>query len=768
VGKTLRLLIVDDCEDDARLAVDQLELSGFDVAWTRVQSGEEFDGALQSGSWDVIISEHTIPRFDSLAAAKAVSEFNAGIPFILVSASIGEEAAVAAMKAGVSDYVMKTNLARLPHVVERELREAEIRKAHERTRTILDQERLQLLSLFDSLNQIIYVIDPATYEVLYANQYVKSLVGRNPVGGLCYEEFQQFDIPCDFCPTNKVVCLNDGAYEWEYHNWYLDRDFIATDRIIKWSDGRDVKFHIGYDVTARKKAEQELRRSELRNRALIEQSPIGIAIVQNDLCVYANPTLVKILRAETNEEVCGRSVYDGLIREHRDSARSFFDAILAGEQSEVSLQCRGYRKGGEEFDMEIWPRQITLNGGAALLLFVADTTENKKLWGQLVQAQKMEALGTLAGGVAHDFNNLLTIVTGYCELIVAEQALPDSVRGDLQTVIHAGRSGAELVQRLLAFSRNAESKPRPVNLNLQVMNLKRLLARTIPKMIHIEVSLADELAMVYADPTHIDQVLMNLAVNAKDAMPDGGKLTPTTENTHLESQCFWMHPEVNPGDYVQITVADTGIGMDRVTLERIFEPFFSTKGVGKGTGLGLSMVYGIVQQHKGYVSCSSEPGQGAKFEVYLPVLEEPTFEDGERPAELATLKGTETVLIIDDEEPVRDLGHRILSKAGYTVLVASDARQGLEIYRDRQEEIALVILDLVMPGMGGKECLGELIAADPKARVLIASGMLTDRQTKESLDACAAGVVTKPFEINHLLRSVRAALDAPVEPPHRS
>jgi len=759
----MRLLIVDDCEDDARRAVDQLELSGFDVAWTRVQSGEEFDGALQSGSWDVIISEHTIPTFDSLAAAKAVNEFNAGIPFILVSASIGEEAAVAAMKAGVSDYVMKTNLARLPHVVERELREAENRKAHERTRKILDQERLQLLSLFDSLNQIIYVIDPSTYEVLYANQYIKSLVGRNPVGGLCYEEFQQFDIPCDFCPTNKVVLLNDGAYEWEYHNWYLDRDFIATDRIIRWSDGRDVKFHIGFDVTTHKKAEEELRRSELRNRALIEQSPVGIAIMQNDMCVYANPTLVKILRAETLEEVCGHSVFDGLIREHRDSARSFFDAILAGEQSEVSFQCRGYRKGGEEFDMEIWPRQITLNGGAALLLFVADTTENKKLWGQLVQAQKMEALGTLAGGVAHDFNNLLTIVTGYCELIVAEQSLPDSVRGDLQTVIHAGRSGAELVQRLLAFSRNAESKPRPVNLNLQVMNLKRLLARTIPKMIHIEVSLADELAMVYADPTHIDQVLMNLAVNAKDAMPNGGKLTITTENTHLESQCFWMHPEVNPGDYVQVTVADTGIGMDRTTLERIFEPFFSTKGVGKGTGLGLSMVYGIVQQHKGYISCSSEPGQGAKFEVYLPVLEEPTFENRERPAELATLQGTETVLIIDDEEPVRDLGHRILSKAGYTVLVASDARQGLEIYRDRQAEIALVILDLVMPGMGGKECLAELLAADPQAKVLIASGMLTDRQTKESLEASAAGFVTKPFEINTLLRSVRAALDAAKE-----
>ncbi|MCA1959545.1 MAG: response regulator [Desulfomonile sp.] len=760
MGRSLRLLIVDDNEDDARLAVNQLEESGFCVTWSRVQSGEEFDAALQSGPWDAVISEHTAPKYDSLVAVKTVREFDAGLPFILVSGSIGEEAAVAALKAGVSDYVTKTNLARLPHVVERELREAEIRKSHERTRRILDQERRQLLSLFDSLNHIVYVVDPATYEVLYANQFVKSLIGRDPVGGLCYEEFQQFDIPCDFCPNENVLRLNNGSYEWEYHNWYLDKDFVASDRIIRWTDGRDVKFHIGLDVTARKKAEQELRRSELRNRALIEQSPIGIAIVQNEMCVYANPTLLKFLRAQSHEEVCGHSVFDALVPEHRDSARSFLDAILSGEQSEVSLQCRGFRKSGEELDMEIWPRQITLNGGAALLLFVADTTETKRLWGQLVQAQKMEALGTLAGGVAHDFNNLLTIVTGYCELMVAEQALPDNVRGDLQTIIQAGRSGAELVQRLLAFSRNAESKPRPVNLNLQVMNLKRLLARTLPKMIDIEVNLADGLAMVHADPTQIDQVLMNLAVNAKDAMPDGGKLTITIENTHLEAQCFWMHPEIKPGKYVQISVADTGVGMDKATLEHMFEPFFSTKGTGKGTGLGLSMVYGIVQQHQGHITCSSEPGKGTKFEIYLPVPEEPTFEAGEQSDEPTTLRGTETILIVDDEEPVRDLGQRILARAGYTVLAAPNGQQGLEIYRDRKAEIALVILDLVMPGMGGKECLAELLACDPSARVLIASGLLTDRQTKGGLESSAVGFITKPFEINTLLRSVRAALDA--------
>lgn len=766
MGKSLRLLIVEDSENDALLAINELELAGFDVQWTRAGSMEEIAEALESSAWDLVIAKHSMPGFDSLDALKVVTDRGADNTVIVFPGPMGEKATVSVMKAGARDCLMKEDLARLPEVVERELQEAEIRRSQKRSWKTANDAYRHLLSLFDSLNQIVYISDPATYEVLYANPHLKSLIGSDPVGGLCYEEVQQFDIPCDLCPMDRLANAQDGGIAWEYHNWHLNSDYVAADRLIKWVDGRDVKLHIAFDVTARKQAERELAGSERRNRALIEESPIGIAIVQGDDCVYANPTLLKILGNKAREDISGHSVFDVLLPEHRDSARALCKAILAGQHRGGSHHCRGYRKGGEEFDMEVWPRLITLSGDPALLLFVADTTETQRLWNQLVRAQKMEALGTLAGGVAHDFNNLLTIVTGYCELILSEQGLPDHVRGDLETVIQAGRSGAELVQRLLAFSRNVDAKPRPVNLNLQVTNLKKLLIRTIPKMIDIELRLADRLAMVYADPTHIDQVLMNLAVNAKDAMPNGGTLTITTENAHIDTQSFWMHPEVKPGDYVLVTVTDTGVGMDRETLEHIFEPFFSTKGAGKGTGLGLAMVYGIVQQHNGYVSCSTQLGSGTSFEVYLPVMEESALEVDGSEHEATILKGTETLLLVDDEEPVRDLGCRILASAGYVVLTAVDARDALAIYHERHEEIALVILDLVMPGMGGKDCLDGLFVINPSAKVLIATGLPAEDQTKQSLESVAAGFVTKPFQINHLLKSVRAALGSAQETSH--
>ena len=379
-----------------------------------------------------------------------------------------------------------------------------------------------------------------------------------------------------------------------------------------------------------------------------------------------------------------------------------------------------------------------------------DVTQEVQLQEQLIQAQKMEAVGTLSGGIAHDFNNLLQVTLGYSELLLAEKREDDPEYADLSKILQSARSGAELVQRLLTFSRKVEPKPIPLNLNRRILQVEKLLGRTIPKMIDIQLDLSDDLADINADPTQMEQVLMNLAVNARDAMPDGGKLTLGTRNVTLDEEYCKVHVEAKPGQYVLLAVSDTGHGMDKATIDHIFEPFYTTKELGRGTGLGLAMVYGIVKQHGGFINCYSEVEHGTTFNVYFPAIESQVELDVDKTGVMPAF-GTETILLVDDEEFVRDLGARILSKAGYNVLTATNGREALDLFEKERTQISLVILDLIMPEMGGKECLKELRKIDPQLKVLIASGLSADPSTKESVEMGARGFVSKPFRFKELL-----------------
>ncbi|MFH0825132.1 MAG: ATP-binding protein, partial [Pseudomonadota bacterium] len=301
----------------------------------------------------------------------------------------------------------------------------------------------------------------------------------------------------------------------------------------------------------------------------------------------------------------------------------------------------------------------------------------------------------------------------------------------------------------------------PVNLNRDIEDLRKLLSRTIPKMIEINLHLDSDLKPVNADLVRMGQLLMNLAVNARDAMPDGGKLTIRTENITLDEEYCSRHLDVKPGAYVLLTVSDTGYGMDEETVNRIFEPFFTTKKVGEGTGLGLATVYGIVKQHGGFVTCYSEPGHGTRFGIYLPALEqEEVFENGVGPQAVHE-GGTETILLVDDEEVVLDLGERFLGREGYTVLTAGNGQEALDLYKREGNRISLVILDLVMPVMGGRQCLEELLKIDPKVRVIISSGISLEGWTPNIIESGAKGFVSKPALSAGLLKMVREVLDAP-------
>ena len=386
--------------------------------------------------------------------------------------------------------------------------------------------------------------------------------------------------------------------------------------------------------------------------------------------------------------------------------------------------------------------------------------EKKKLEDQLLHAQKMEALGTLAGGIAHDFNNLLQAISGYTQLLLMKKDQTDADYGKLEVIHGTAQRASELTRQLLIFGRKVETKLKPLDLNHEVQQVARILERTIPKMVTIKMKLAENLKVISGDAGQLEQILMNLGVNARDAMPEGGGLTFQTENVTLAKGYYTALLGAPPGEYVQLTVADSGLGMDKETLKHIFEPFYTTKEAGKGTGLGLAIVYGIVKSHNGFVRCTSEKGGGTTFKIYFPTFKaEGVDAVAEAKKESVMPRGAETIMLVDDERAVLDIGKELLTQYGYRVLTADGGEQAVEMYVQNKSGIKLVILDLIMPGMGGTKCYKELRRINPDLKVIISSGAASEEQVRETFEIPPSGFINKPYQFKDMLTKVREVLD---------
>jgi nitrogen-specific signal transduction histidine kinase len=392
-----------------------------------------------------------------------------------------------------------------------------------------------------------------------------------------------------------------------------------------------------------------------------------------------------------------------------------------------------------------------------------DLTEQKQLEAEYRHAQKMEAMGTLAGGIAHDFNNLLTIVSGYAEIIRMDEEIPRQKREFADTILQASQRGAALSRQLLTFSRKevAKSEKPSISLNDVALDVRKMLQRVLPINVTNPVRLASDLHRIKGSADQLNQILMNLAVNAFHAMPDGGELMIATRNATLDSGYCRLHPDIQPGEFVLLEMSDTGHGMDQKTMQRIYEPFFTTKKVGEGTGLGMSVVYGIVKEHGGHILCYSEVGVGTTFKIYFPEL---CSHDNKSVMQTATkpalLDGSETILIVDDEASIRNLLHASLTEFGYTTITASDGESAIVRLHEAGDRIGLVILDLGMPGMGGWECLKRLRGTYPKLPVLITTGYGGGNYAERARQEGAVGLISKPYEKEPLLRTIREILDA--------
>ncbi len=401
---------------------------------------------------------------------------------------------------------------------------------------------------------------------------------------------------------------------------------------------------------------------------------------------------------------------------------------------------------------------VLVNSGMKRLALTDADQERESLRSQLFQAQKMEAVVTLTGGIAHDFNNLLTIINGYTELILSEKTEEDPAYSDLQKIVQTGRKGAELVQKLLALSKKGEIEPHALNLNRVVEQAVAFMERTFPKAIAIETLLDQNLDMINADASQIEQVIMNLCINAKEAMPEGGSIKIETRNTLVDEEYCRLHANAKAWPHVLIAIGDTGTGMTKETVDRVFDPFFTTKGrdFKKGTGLSLPVAKGIVEQHGGWITCESEPGKGTTFTVYLPAIHGPSVEN--RPKTEGHDAAGEKILLVDDEEHVRDLGKRILERAGHPVIIASSGEEALKIYAREQSNIGLIVLDLMMPQMGGEKCLEQLLKINPRVKAIVSTGHSLESAESLRLGLLARGFVKKPYKMGELIQAVQDVL----------
>ncbi len=632
---------------------------------------------------------------------------------------------------------------------------------------LIKDERKQLLSIFNSIDAMIYICDPDTYEILYVNSKLAELLPENCIGSRCYETFQGLSEPCAFCTNSIILKHKPQPYQWEYYNPSLDRHFSIVDRIIQWTDGRDVRFEMAMDITERKEMEEALRLSEKDFRQLFQQSPLSAMLFDMD-----SGEIVDVNAAGLHSYGCST------LKELKDhdfwSEPPYSQADVlewnrkAAEEGPQQFQWLSRKITGEHFWEQVFLRPLDIRGKQRIMAVSVDITarkrleeEREKLQVQLLQAQKMESIGILAGGVAHDFNNMLQALGGHIEFLMQGKADDHSDMVRLKSMSLAIDRAAQLVQQLLLFSRKAEPKKVRVSLNQEVKEAARILERTIPKMISLELSLETSLWSLEADPVQIQQVLLNLVHNSIDAMPDGGKIWIKTDNTVLDHEFVRIHPGSTTGPHVLLTAADTGCGLEEALLKHIFDPFFTTKEVGKGTGLGLATVYGIVKAHGGYVQCLSKPGKGMTVHIYLPALHQTEPETVNTRREIISCAGTgrETILVVDDEPEIRELTREALEEVGYTILSAASGEEALIIYRKHGPAIDLILLDLGMPGMGGHKCLLKLLDLNPSIKVIIASGYAAHDQGSQALSSGAMDFISKPFRFQDLTKTVRRVLD---------
>jgi PAS domain S-box-containing protein len=644
---------------------------------------------------------------------------------------------------------------------EQELRPAAHQQNHflKETELALHESEARFREIAEKIREVFWVTDPAKTRMLYVSPAYEEIWGRTCAS--LYENPMSFLEAIHPDDREGVLARMARQTSGEYDEVYR---ILRPDGALRWihdrafpvdgPGGEPVRI-VGsaQDITELKQTEQALRESEGRYRSLFESAPDGILVADPEgTYVDVNPSGLAML-GYSRDELIGMKSADVLAPKEFSRVDSALTEINQGVEHRHEWQFR--RKDGSVFDADVL---ATVMADGRILAVVRDATERKRMEEQLRQSQKMEAVGRLAGGVAHDFNNELGVILGYTELLVRHAS--EAQRGKLDQILKATERATGLTRQLLAFSRKQIVDQRVMDLNALLSDLEKMLGRLIGEDIELAIVPGDDLGHVKADPGQLEQVVMNLCLNARDAMPDGGLLRIETANAELDAGHAAHHEPIAPGRYVMLAVSDTGGGIEEEILPKIFEPFFSTKAPGKGTGLGLATVHGIVKQAGGYVWVYSELGHGTAFKIYLPRIDEPAPAPDVQETTMAA-KGWETILLVEDQGSLRAIAGEILGEHGYRVIEAAGANDAIEKASHHPEPIHLLVTDVVMPGMNGRALFESLVATRPELKVLYMSGYTDDVIAHRGVFESGTPLLAKPFTALALLGRVRAALISP-------
>jgi two-component system cell cycle sensor histidine kinase/response regulator CckA len=634
-----------------------------------------------------------------------------------------------------------------------------LRESEERFRLIAETID-EIFWIYDTEKEIATYISPA-YDRIWGHPR-ENLVG-NP---------EHFLDPIHHEDRERVIAAGKLAkagksLDYEYRitrpdgsiRYIWNRGFPVQDKTGK------VRIYVGVgqDITEWRLAEEALKESkEYLNRIInCISDPIFVKDREHRF-VLVNDALCNA-SGKTREELIGPLALESLPSELATSFWEHEEDVFKTGKETLTEDILNDTQGICHTVMTKKSLLTDKNGNQQVVGVLRDITDFKRLEAQLLQAQKMEAIGVLAGGVAHDFNNLLNVINGYSELILDELDPENPLRSDLEQIRDAGKRAAALTSQLLAFGRKQIMQPEMLDLNHIITGMSSMLRRMIGEDVELRTDTQPDLGMVHADPGKIQQIILNLAVNARDALPHGGKLTIETANFNFEDEYIHTHPVTTPGRYVMLAISDNGIGMDETTQAHIFEPFFTTKAKGKGTGLGLATVYGIVKQSNGFIWVYSEPGQGTTVKIYFPQVEGENAKTASLSGPETGDRGSETILVVEDEEAVRALTVRILQDRGYHVLAAEDGLEALRVAQDYQEEIHLIVTDVVMPGISGKILVARLETIRPHIKALYISGYTDNSIVHHGILDSNVAFLQKPFSIDSLARKVRAVLNSKSE-----
>jgi PAS domain S-box-containing protein len=755
----LKVLIVEDAAADAELIKYELRRAEIAFETRTVENKTDFLQEIEALWPDLILSDFTLPQFNALDALRILQGHDLRIPFILVTGSTSEEVAVECIKEGADDYLLKSSLKRLPSAIKGLLRKKEAEDARQRAQAALEASEEHFRSLIENSSDIMMIVT-LDGGIKYLSPSVERVLGYHPdelIGRNAPELVHENDTSIfrSMLRTDGVQGVNSVEYRFQAKDgaW---RVLESTSKTLPGTRGTMRFILNSRDVTERRLAEEQLReQAALLNKA-------SDAIIVRELggrITFWN---------QSSERIYGWSPTEAL--SWADDAR------LSPVQSEVCTALNRTLRDGQ------WVgelHQITKSGSSILiesswslvrdregnpksiLMISSDITEKKKLEAHFLRSQRMESIGTLAGGIAHDLNNVLT------PILMAIKLLRDEIKEGpnkelLATLETSAHRGAGIVQQVLSFARGMEGERGIFQVKHPLSEVIQIAKDLFPPTIQIRAKMAKDLWPVMGDPTQLHQVLMNLCVNARDAMPHGGRLLIEAANTMIDESYARMQPDAKPGPYVVVTMADTGTGIAPALLAKIFEPFFTTKEVGKGTGLGLSTALGIVKNHGGFLNVYSEVGKGTSFKIHLPASESATSNFETKPDHPLPLGHNELILVVDDESAIREIIKLTLESHGYQVITANDGTDAVGAFAQRKDEIDVVLVDMMMPYMNGPATMRALSKIAPGTRFVAISGLTENEKLGEISDLPNVRFLSKPFTTEQLLLMLAQSLQGEI------